>query len=241
MKIKIITLFPSMYEGFVSESIIKRAIEKNVVSVELIDMRDYSMNKHRHVDDTPYGGGAGMVLAVDVVDRVIKANSNENSYKILMTPQGKTYSQQKALELSKMEEIVIICGHYEGFDERVRDYVDDEISIGDYVLTGGELASMVVADSVIRLLDHAIKQESYEEDSFSMGLLEYPQYTRPLVYDGKEVPAVLVNGNHKLINEYRKKESLRKTLLRRPDLLENYSLTKEEEKLLKIVKEEENL
>ena len=241
MKIKIITLFPSMYEGFVSESIIKRAIEKNVVSVELIDMRDYSMNKHRHVDDTPYGGGAGMVLAVDVVDRAIKANSNENSYKILMTPQGKTYSQQKALELSKMEEIVIICGHYEGFDERVRDYVDDEISIGDYVLTGGELASMVVADSVIRLLDHAIKQESYEEDSFSMGLLEYPQYTRPLVYDGKEVPAVLVNGNHKLINEYRKKESLRKTLLRRPDLLENYSLTKEEEKLLKIVKEEENL
>lgn len=241
MKIKIITLFPSMYEGFVSESIIKRAIEKNVVSVELIDMRDYSLNKHRHVDDTPYGGGAGMVLAVDVVDRAIKANSTEKSYKILMTPQGKTYSQAKALELSKMEEIVIICGHYEGFDERVRDYVDDEISIGDYVLTGGELASMVVADSVIRLLDHAIKQESYEEDSFSMGLLEYPQYTRPLVYDGKEVPAVLVNGNHKLINEYRKKEALRKTLLRRPDLLENYSLSKEEEKLLKIVKEEEKL
>jgi len=241
MKIKIITLFPSMYEGFVSESIIKRAIEKNVVSVELIDMRDYSLNKHRHVDDTPYGGGAGMVLAVDVVDRAIKANSTNESYKILMTPQGKTYNQAKALELSKMEEIVIICGHYEGFDERVRDYVDDEISIGDYVLTGGELASMVVADSVIRLLDHAIKQESYEEDSFSMGLLEYPQYTRPLVYDGKEVPAVLVNGNHKLINEYRKKEALRKTLLRRPDLLENYSLSKEEEKLLKIVKEEEKL
>ena len=211
MKIKIITLFPSMYEGFVSESIIKRAIEKNVVSVELIDMRDYSLNKHRHVDDTPYGGGAGMVLAVDVVDRAIKANSTNESYKILMTPQGKTYSQAKALELSKMEEIVIICGHYEGFDERVRDYVDDEISIGDYVLTGGELASMDVADSVIRLLDHAIKQESWEEDSFSMGLLEYPQYTRPLVYDGKEVPAVLVNGNHKLINEYRKKEALRKT------------------------------
>ena len=241
MKIKIITLFPGMYEGFVSESIIKRAIEKNVVSVELIDMRDYSLNKHRHVDDTPYGGGAGMVLAVDVVDRAIKANSSSNSYKILMTPQGKTYSQSKALELSKMEEIVIICGHYEGFDERVRDYVDDEISIGDYVLTGGELASMVVADSVIRLLDSAIKQESYEEDSFSMGLLEYPQYTRPLIYDGKEVPAVLVNGNHKLINEYRKKEALRKTLIRRPDLLEKYPLSKEEEKLLKIVKEEENI
>lgn len=241
MKIKIITLFPSMYEGFISESIIKRAIEKGVVSVELIDMRDYSLNKHRHVDDTPYGGGAGMVLAVDVVDRAIKANSNEGSYKILMTPQGNTYSQKKAMELSKMEEIVIICGHYEGFDERIRDYVDDEISIGDYVLTGGELASMVVADSVIRLLDHAIKQESYEEDSFSMGLLEYPQYTRPLVYDGKEVPSVLVNGNHKLINEFRKKESLRKTLLRRPDLLENYTLSKEEEKLLKIVKEEEKL
>ena len=231
MIIDVLTLFPEMFESL-NHSIIKRAQDDGIVTINVTNIRDFASAPHYKCDDEPYGGGAGMVLAVDVVDRAIKANSTNESYKILMTPQGKTYSQAKALELSKMEEIVIICGHYEGFDERVRDYVDDEISIGDYVLTGGELASMVVADSVIRLLDHAIKQESYEEDSFSMGLLEYPQYTRPLVYDGKEVPAVLVNGNHKLINEYRKKEALRKTLLRRHDLLENYSLSKEEEKIL---------
>ena len=240
MKIKIITLFPKMFEGFVSESIIKRAIEKNVCSVEIIDMRDYSLSKHRHVDDTPYGGGAGMVLACDVVDRAIKANSSENSYKIMMTPQGNRYNQQKAMELSTKEEIVLICGHYEGFDERIRSFVDEEISVGDYVLTGGEIPSMIVADSVIRLLGQAIKQESHEDDSFSNGLLEYPQYTRPLEYNGMVVPEVLVNGNHKLINRFRKKESLRKTYLRRPDLLETYDFSKEDRKLMDEVLEEEN-
>ena len=240
MKIKIITLFPKMFEGFVSESIIKRAIEKNVCSVEIIDMRDYSLSKHRHVDDTPYGGGAGMVLACDVVDRAIKANSSQNSYKIMMTPQGNKYNQQKALELSAKEEIVLICGHYEGFDERIRSFVDEEISVGDYVLTGGEIPSMIVADSVIRLLGQAIKQESHEDDSFSNGLLEYPQYTRPLEYNGMVVPEVLVNGNHKLINRFRKKESLRKTYLRRPDLLEFYEFSKEDRKLMDEILEEEN-
>ena len=240
MKIKIITLFPKMFEGFVGESIIKRAIEKNVCSVEIIDMRDYSLSKHKHVDDTPYGGGAGMVLACDVVDRAIKANSSENSYKIMMTPQGNRYNQQKAVELSTKEEIVLICGHYEGFDERIRTFVDEEISVGDYVLTGGEIPSMIVADSVIRLLGQAIKQESHEDDSFSNGLLEYPQYTRPLEYNGMVVPEVLVNGNHKLINRFRKKESLRKTYLRRPDLLESYEFSKEDRKLMDEVLEEEN-
>ena len=240
MKIKIITLFPKMFEGFVSESIIKRAIEKNVCSVEVIDMRDYSLSKHRHVDDTPYGGGAGMVLACDVVDRAIKANSSDNSYKIMMTPQGNRYNQQKAIELSKKEEIVLICGHYEGFDERIRTFVDEEISIGDYVLTGGEIPSMIVADSVIRLLGQAIKQESHEDDSFSNGLLEYPQYTRPLEYNGMVVPEVLVNGNHKLINRFRRKESLRKTYLRRPDLLENFEFSKEDKKLMDEILEEDN-
>ena len=240
MKIKIITLFPKMFEGFVSESIIKRAIEKNVCSVEVIDMRDYSLSKHKHVDDTPYGGGAGMVLACDVVDRAIKSNSSENSYKIMMTPQGNRYNQQKAMELSAKEEIVLICGHYEGFDERIRSFVDEEISVGDYVLTGGEIPSMIVADSVIRLLGQAIKQESHEDDSFSNGLLEYPQYTRPLEYNGMVVPEVLVNGNHKLINRFRKKESLRKTYLRRPDLLENYEFSKEDRKLMDEILEEEN-
>lgn len=240
MKIKIITLFPKMFEGFVSESIIKRAIEKNVCSVEVIDMRDYSLSKHRHVDDTPYGGGAGMVLACDVVDRAIKANSGDNSYKIMMTPQGNKYNQQKALELAGKEEIVLICGHYEGFDERIRSFVDEEISVGDYVLTGGEIPSMIVADSVIRLLGQAIKQESHEDDSFSNGLLEYPQYTRPLEYNGMVVPEVLVNGNHKLINRFRRKESLRKTYLRRPDLLENFEFTKEDKQLMNEILEEEN-
>ena len=240
MKIKIITLFPKMFEGFVSESIIKRAIEKNVCSVEVIDMRDYSLSKHRHVDDTPYGGGAGMVLACDVVDRAIKANSSDNSYKIMMTPQGNRYNQQKAVELSTKEEIVLICGHYEGFDERIRTFVDEEISVGDYVLTGGEIPSMIVADSVIRLLGQAIKQESHEDDSFSNGLLEYPQYTRPLEYNGMVVPEVLVNGNHKLINRFRRKESLRKTYLRRPDLLEKFEFTKEDKQLMNEILEEEN-
>lgn len=238
MKIKILTLFPAMFEGFVSESIIKRALQKGVVEIEIIDIRQYSLNKHHHVDDTPCGGGAGMVLAVDVIHRAIMANSSEKSHIALMTPQGRRFDQAIAKELSLKDELVIICGHYEGFDERIRDYVNDEISIGDYVLTGGEIPAMAISDSVIRLLDQAIKQESHEDDSFSTGLLEYPQYTRPVEYDGKRVPEVLLNGNHKLINEFRKKESLRKTLLRRPDLLKNYKLTKEEERLLNEIKEE---
>ena len=237
MKIKIITLFPSMFEGFLSESIIKRAIDNKIVEIDIINLRDYSKDKHHHVDDTPCGGGAGMVLACDVVDRAIKDN-DFNSYKILMTPQGRSYNQKIALELSKKEEIILICGHYEGFDERIRDYVDDEISIGDYVLTGGEIPSMVLTDSITRLLDDAIKEESYEDDSFMDGLLEYPQYTRPIEYLGKKVPDVLLSGNHALIKQYRRKESLRKTLKRRPDLLEKANLDDEDLKLLKQIKEE---
>ena len=239
MKIKILTLFPSMFDGFIQESIIKRSIEKGVCSIEVIDIRDYSNNKHRHVDDTPCGGGAGMVLACDVVDRAITDNRDDNSYVVMMTPQGKTFNHKIALELSKHDELILLCGHYEGFDERIRSFVDEEISIGDFVLTGGEIPAMAVSDSVIRLLDNAIKKESHEDDSFSTGLLEYPQYTRPIEYNGMCVPEVLLNGNHKKINEYRKKESLRKTYLRRPDLLDKYCLSKEEEKLLKEVKEEE--
>lgn len=239
MKIKILTLFPNMFNGFLSESIIKRSIDNNIVEIELIDYRKYSNDKHNHVDDTPCGGGAGMVIKCDVLDRAIKDNRNAKSYVCLMTPQGRPYKEDIAIELSKKEELILICGHYEGFDERIRDYVDDEISIGDFVLTGGEIPAMAISDSVIRLLDDAITKESYEDDSFSYGLLEYPQYTRPIEYDGKVVPSVLLNGNHKLIREYRLKESLRKTLKRRPDLLENRSFTKEELKLLEEIKKEE--
>ena len=228
-----------MFTGFIQESIIKRAIEKGVVEVSLIDIREYSLSKHKHVDDTPCGGGAGMVMAVDVVDRAIKANTTIDSHIIMMTPQGAPYNQKKAEELAKLDELVILCGHYEGFDERIRSYVTEEVSIGDFVLTGGEIPAMVISDSVIRLLDHAIRTESHEDDSFSTGLLEYPQYTRPIEYDGMKVPEVLLSGNHKNIERFRKKESLRRTYLKRPDLLEKYNLNKEEEKLLQEVIEEE--
>ena len=239
MKIKILTLFPDMFNEFKNESIIKRAIDKGVCEIECIDIREYSLDKHKHVDDTPCGGGAGMVLAVDVVARCIRANTTDASHIIMMTPQGKTYNQKKAEELKGYDELVILCGHYEGFDERIRDFVDEEISIGDFVLTGGEIPAMAISDSIIRLLDNAIKEESHEDDSFSTGLLEYPQYTRPIDFEGKRVPDVLLSGNHKNINTFRKKEALRRTYLKRPDLLDNYNFTKEEKKLLAEIIEEE--
>ena len=240
MKIKILTLFPNMYDGFINESIIKRAIDKGVCEIEIIDFRKYSKDKFHHVDDTPCGGGAGMVLKCDILDEAISDNKTLNSYVILATPQGRVLTEKISEELSQKEEIMIVCGHYEGFDERIRTFADDEISIGDYVLTGGELASMVISDSVIRLLDDAINSESRSDDSFSNGLLEYPQYTRPVEYKGMRVPDVLLSGNHKDIREYRLKESLRKTLERRPDLLEKKVLTKEEVKLLEEIKKEKN-
>lgn len=241
MKIKILTLFPEMFKGFVSESIIKRAIDKEVCEIQIIDIREYSPEKHHHVDDTPCGGGAGMVLRCDIVDMAITDNRSDKSHVILMTPQGRVYNDHLARELAKYEELVLVCGHYEGFDERIRSMADDEISIGDYVLTGGELPAMIVSDSVIRLLDNAIKKESSDDDSFSNGLLEYPQYTRPVSYKGMDVPEVLLSGNHKEINRFRLKESLRRTYLKRPDLLEKRELTKEERLLLDEVIKEENV
>ncbi len=238
MIIKIVTLFPSMFDGFKGESIIKRTIQKGLVDVEIVDLRTYSTNKHHKVDDTPYGGGAGMVLSCEVVDNCLKAIKTEDSYVILLTPQGEVYKQKKAEELSQKKEIIFICGHYEGFDERIRYMVDSEISIGDYVLTGGELAAMVISDSIIRLLEGAIFEDSHRGDSHSCGLLEYPQYTRPASFNGYDVPEVLQNGNHKLINEWRQKESIRRTYIRRPDLLEKYQMNKKEEKMLEEIKKE---
>ena len=239
MKIKIVTLFPEMFDGFINESIIKRAIDKGNVTIECIDFRKYSHDKHHHVDDTPYGGGAGMVLRCDILDECINDIQSDKSHIILMSPQGKTYKQADANRLSKEDEIIIVCGHYEGFDERVRDLVDEEISVGDFVLTGGEIPAMAVSDSIVRLLDGAIKKESFEEDSFYDGLLEYPQYTRPQVYNGKEVPFVLQNGDHEKIRIWRLKEALRRTYLRRPDLLKNRKFSKEELKLLHEIEDEE--
>jgi len=241
LKIKILTLFPNMYNGFLSESIIKRAIDKNLVEFEIIDYRKYSNDKHNHVDDTPCGGGAGMVIRCDVIDRALKDNTNNNTYKILLTPQGDVFNQKVAFDLSKKDEIVLICGHYEGFDERIRSYVDSEISIGDFVLTGGEIPAMAISDSIVRLLDDVIKEDSFMDDSFSNGLLEYPQYTRPIEYNGMKVPDVLLSGDHKKIENYRLKESLRKTYLRRKDLIDKKELSKEEKKLLDEIKKEESI
>ena len=238
MIIDIVTLFPNMFEGFVNESIIKRAIEKGNVTINLVNPRDFTLDKHRHVDDTPYGGGNGMVLTCQPMFDCLKSIPTPRKV-ILMTPQGKPFKQSEAVRLSKEEHLVFVCGHYEGFDERIRTLCDEEISIGDYVLTGGEIPAMAISDSIIRLLDGVITEESHLYDSHSNGLLEHPQYTKPAVYEGMEVPAVLLNGNHKLINEWRNKEALRTTYKKRPDLLLNYNFSNQELKWLEEIKEEE--
>ena len=237
MKIDILTLFPEMFEGFLNTSIIKRAIEKNLVEVKLHDFREFSNDKHKHVDDYPYGGGQGMVLRCEPIIECLKTLVDDDSMVILMSPQGLTFNHALATTLSTKKHLIIICGHYEGFDERIRDYVDMEISIGDYVLTGGELGSMVVSDAIIRLLDGAIKEDSHQDDSFSQGLLEYPQYTRPQCYEGKSVPDVLLSGHHENIRKWRKYQSLKRTYLKRPDLLEKYEFDNESLEMMKKIKE----
>lgn len=241
MKITILTLFPEMYEGFVTTSIIKRAIQKEKVEIELVNIRDFSNNKHNTVDDTPYGGGAGMVMRADIVRDAINSVRKDNSRVLITAAKGKTFNQAKAYELSKEEHLIIVAGHYEGIDERVLNFVDETFSIGDFVLTGGELPSMVLADAVIRLLEGAITSESLDDESYTNNLLEYPQYTKPEEFDGLKVPDVLLSGHHANIKKWRLKESIRETVKHRPDLLKNKELTKEEEKLLEEVLIEENI
>ncbi len=244
MKIDILTLFPEMFSGVLGQSILNRAAEKSVVSYRLINFRDYADNKHHTVDDYPYGGGAGMVLKPQPIFDAVAAIKEQSEEKrpriILLCPQGETYNQKKAEELAQEEHLIFICGHYEGYDERIRTHlVTDEISIGDYVLTGGELGAMVVIDSVVRLLPEVLgSEESHQLDSFSTGLLEHPHYTRPADFRGIKVPDILISGNHKLIEEWRVKESLRRTLLRRPDLLEKIELTKQQLVWLNEIKKE---
>lgn len=220
MKIDILTLFPEMFEGIFSQSIIKRAILDKKVEIKLHNFRDYSKDPHHKVDDTPYGGGSGMVLTCQPIFDCVEALKEDDSLVILMTPDGIPYKQQMAYDLSKKKHLIIICGHYEGFDERIRSLCDLEISIGDYVLTGGELASMVLTDSIVRLIPGVIETSSHQNDSFNNNLLDYPTYTKPRNFRGMEVPGVLVNGDHKKIEEYRKEESIKRTKERRPDLLE---------------------
>jgi tRNA (guanine37-N1)-methyltransferase len=243
MRIDILTLFPNMFTGVFNESILKKAQEKKAVSLNVINFRDFADNKHKTVDDYPYGGGAGMVLKpqpiFDAVAHVTK--DSERPRIILLCPQGERYTQKKAEELAKEKHLVLICGHYEGYDERIREYLaTDEISIGDYVLTGGELGAMVIVDSVVRLLPGVLGNEaSAVHDSFSSGLLEHPHYTRPADFRGMKVPDVLLSGNHRLIEEWREKQSLKRTFLRRPDLLENYPLTEKQKRWIEEWKKEE--
>lgn len=236
MKVDILSLFPEMFDGFINTSIIKRAIDAKIIEINIHDFREYSKDKHKKVDDYPYGGGAGMVLMCQPIIDCLNDIVDSESFVILMSPQGITLNQSVSYNLSKYKHLVFICGHYEGFDERIRDYVDLELSIGDYILTGGELSSMVVVDSITRLLDGSIRELSHEDDSFSNDLLEYPQYTRPFEYDGNTVPEVLLSGHHENIRKWRLKQSLLKTYHKRPDLLEKREFTKEELEFLKEIK-----
>ncbi|KML06424.1 tRNA (guanine-N1)-methyltransferase [Rossellomorea marisflavi] len=239
MKIDVLSLFPSMFEGVFGESILKKAAEKEAVNYQVVNFREFSDNKHKQVDDYPYGGGAGMILKPQpVFDAVDSLKGDTKPRVILMCPQGERYTQAKAEELAQEEHLIFICGHYEGYDERIREHVvTDEISIGDYVLTGGELGAMVVIDSVVRLIPGVLgNEDSPVLDSFSSGLLEHPHYTRPSDFRGMVVPQPLLSGNHKLIEEWREKESFRRTLERRPDLLEDYPLTEKQAAMVEELK-----
>ncbi|MBQ3409090.1 MAG: tRNA (guanosine(37)-N1)-methyltransferase TrmD [Clostridia bacterium] len=232
MKFDVLTLFPEMFETL-NQSILGRAIEKDLININLINIRDFSKDKHKKVDDTPYGGGAGMVMRPDVVYDAYKSVYEPNAKVIFMTPQGKTLSQKKVESLSREQHLIILCGHYEGIDQRVIDEINpEEISIGDYVLTGGEIPAMVLIDSVSRYVGGVLNEESISEESFSTGLLEYPQYTRPEVFNNREVPEVLKSGHHENIRRWRRAESLKNTYSKRPELLEDVELSNEDKKVL---------
>ena len=219
MKIDILTLFPNMFDGFLTESIIKRAIEKGLVSINIVNIRTYSTLKNGQVDDTPYGGGHGMVLMCEPIVRAIEDLKGNDTKVILLTPQGVTYNQKYAYDFREYKHIILICGHYEGFDERIRSFVDMELSIGDFILTGGEIPAMVITDSIVRLVRGVIQDESYINDSFTDNLLDYPQYTKPADFRGLKVPDVLLSGKHKKIDEFRREMMYNNTREKRPDLL----------------------
>ena len=233
MRITILTLFPEMFEGFTTNSIMKRALGKGVAEIKVVNIRDYTKDKYGRTDTPPVGGGAGLIEKCQPIVDAIRANSTPNTHKILMSPRGATYDEKLAKKYANLEELLIVCGHYEGIDERVNAYVDELVSIGDYVLTGGEIPAMAIADSVIRLLDGAITAESLQDESFNDNALEYPQYTEPYDYEGQTVPDILYSGNHEAIAKWRRKESLLLTKKYRPDLFEKLSLSKRDIKLLK--------
>lgn len=218
MKIDILSIFPEMFDGFLETSIIKRARDNGYVDIKVHNFRDYSLDKHGRVDDYPYGGGAGMVLMCEPIFRCIDDIKTDDSYIIMMSPSGKTFKQEMAVDLSKKKHLIILCGHYEGFDERIKSIVDMELSIGDYILTGGEVPAMVVSDAITRLIPGVISEESLESESFNDGLLDYPNYTRPEEFRGMRVPEVLLSGHHKNIQKYRDEERIKRTREVRNDL-----------------------
>ncbi len=236
MKFDVLTLFPEMFEP-VKQSIIGRATERNLIEINLVNIRDFSKDKHKKVDDTPYGGGAGMLMKPDVVYDAYNSVKSDNAKVVYMTPQGRTLNQAKVEELAKVEHLIILCGHYEGIDQRVIDKIQpEELSIGDYVVTGGEIPAMVVIDSVSRYVEGVLSGGSKSEETFSNGLLEYSQYTKPDIFEGEAVPEVLKSGHHQNIEKWRRRSSLENTFRKRPELLENANLTEEEQKFIEELK-----
>jgi len=232
MKITILTLFPELFSSYLDTSIVKRAIAKGLVEFERIDIRQFTLDKHRRVDDSPTGGGAGLIMRCQPILSALRSVDTDGAKILLTSPRGKTFSQEKALELSKEQHLVFIAGHYEGIDERVNAYADELISVGDFVLTGGELPIMLISDAVIRLIDGVISEASVREESFDQGLLEYPQYTLPYEFEGQKIPDILFSGNHEAIRRWRKKQALLLTREHRPDLFAKRTLSREEKKLL---------
>ncbi len=233
MKIDILTLFPGMFSGVCGESMLKRAQEKGLLTINITDIRSFATNRHLQVDDYPYGGGVGMIMKADVLDRALLACRSAFSHTVLLSPRGKKLTQKGVKELAVQSHLILLCGHYEGIDERIVEEVDEEISIGDYVLTGGELPAMVLVDAVSRLLPGVLGDDlSSQEESFNNGLLEYAHYTRPRLYGEKEVPTVLLSGHHEKIRRWRLQDSLKQTFLKRPDLLLQRDFTAEERELL---------
>ena len=243
MKITILTMFPQMFDSFREGPVVQRAIRKGSLELSIIDIKEFAPGSFRHIDDSPFGGGAGMVMRCQPVLDALRsvrdsAESFQNTIVAALSPAGRQFTQKQAHRLSELDHLILICGHYEGMDERIYRHVDEEISIGDYVLTGGEIAAMAVSDAVIRLLPGALRSESTSEESFENGLLEYPQYTQPAVCEGEAVPEVLLSGNHARIRRWRLKESLRRTLERRPDLLEGRQFTEEEIALIEEIRKD---
>ena len=240
MKISILTLFPEFFDGFLTNSIIKRALARDQVQIEIVNIRDFTKDKYGRVDSAPVGGGAGLIMKCQPVIDCLNSVKTKDSHVILLSPRGTIYNQARARDFAKnYKHLVIICGHYEGTDERINKYVDELVSIGDYILTGGEIGAEIISDSIIRLLDGVIAPESIVDESFENGLLEYPQYSEPFSYEGDNIPDILYSGNHQAIDKWRKKESLRLTKKYRPDLLKDYKFNKEEIKLLKELETDE--